>query len=370
MQRQRIRRGLDKSLHQGIRRSPGHGLVGHSALVWQRGRVEGVCMRLSRRFLAGFTSIAALAVAGCGSSDTRGASVSAEPALSSPTTVVQTTVVQTTVISSNPSGSTASSQSPTTSATTAPATTPSQPWFGLTVAGASAGPVTVQPCCVALSDKEEHRVVWTVPGGPTHGLLLVTVRLGVGYPGIPLEGDYTSRLLSGVPDGEAWLSTPLDASAEHKPMDSFFEVKWDRSNGDVWHFQEYGMSAQQLIDLALQATPGSATAVQLPNGSATLLAAESRGASQSTDATYTIDGLTVGLSVRNDGGAFGLLILANDIIRPVTIAGVNGFEATLTNGQVEVVWDAGGGWWGELSIHPGLATRADEIIRSLETKAL
>ena len=317
--------------------------------------------------------MATLALAGCGSSGTRGTSVAPQTSVSSPTTVVQTTIAATTIApttipSSSTTGPPASSQPPATdSATTTPTTTPSQPSFDLTLLDATPGPVSVQPCCVAPSGKEEHRVVWTLPGGPTHGLLLVTAVLGVGYPADTPEGAYTERQLTDVPDGQAWLATPTGLNGV--PMDSAFEVQWDRSNGDVWHFQEYGMTAQQLIDLAMQAKPGSATAVELPAGSATLLAADTPGVSQSTDVTYTIDGLTVGLSVGNDGGAFGLLILANDSIELVSVAGVNGFEATLYNGQIVVVWDAGRGWWGQLSIHSGLTARADEIIRSVEVKA-
>jgi hypothetical protein len=68
--------------------------------------------------------------------------------------------------------------------------------------------------------------------------------------------------------------------------------------------------------------------------------------------------------VRNDGGAFDLLVLG-PTIEPVRVAGAPGYEATLTNGQVEVVWAAGDGWWATASISPTIAAQADEIIGSI-----
>jgi hypothetical protein len=244
--------------------------------------------------------------------------------------------------------------------TTAPAV---PPWFELATDGAEpAGPVqtTVWRAGDPPAPNGSYRMAWAALTGAQDGLIFADVRIAQPYPGP--EGDYVTEELPDVPEGQAWLLTPHHPAGA--PGDFGYEIHWRRANGDLWMFRSSGLSADRFVDLALQAVPGVEVPVDIPEPSLQVLDVAAEGAGVVRQQEYSFADGRVYLTVRNDGGAFDLLVLG-PVIEPVTVAGTPGYEATLTNGQVELVWDAGNGWWATASISPTIAAQADEIIGSI-----
>jgi hypothetical protein len=178
------------------------------------------------------------------------------------------------------------------------------------------------------------------------------------------EGDYVTERLQGFSEGEAWLLVPN--GMDSKPLSHGFEVFWSRDNGDVWLFRSYGLTTEELVDLVRLAQPGEGRRVGLADASMHLVASNIGAPGTIRQQQYVVDGAPVSLTVRNDGGVFDLIVSASEI-RTVSVVGLTGYTATLGNGQVEFVWDAGDGWWAAASVAPALAPRADEIRDAIET---
>jgi hypothetical protein len=260
------------------------------------------------------------------------------------------------------SGATGSVPVTTTGSTAPPATTaPTVPlWFELASdQAAPSGPIRSTEGDPSAADDSSH-MAWAAVIGAQDGLLFADVRPARPYPGP--EGDYVTEELPDALDGRAWLLTPNQPDGS--PGTFGYEVHWQRANGDLWLFRSSGLSADRLVDLALQASPGVGAPLAIPDPSLEVVDVAAEGGGVVRQQEYSLDGGFVSLTVRNDGGAFDLLVLG-PAIEPVTVAGAPGYSATLTNGQVEVVWDAGGGWWATASISPAIAARADEIIGSI-----
>jgi hypothetical protein len=145
-------------------------------------------------------------------------------------------------------------------------------------------------------------------------------------------------------------------------------VQWDRADGSVWVFQSQGLysavSSNNWIDLVFAAVPGSGLPIVLPDERATVLAVGGPSTSVVTQAFTSVGGGTVDLTV-SDGGASLFALTAAADVREVTVDGADGWLGTSADGHVEVVWDAGGGWWGLLGISPELADQADDIVASI-----
>jgi hypothetical protein len=254
------------------------------------------------------------------------------------------------------------------SVTRAASTTPTvtadagaQPWFELGFADAEAGTVVADELSgVGYS-------VWQIndlptASGPTSGYLILTTlspEMSATYP----TDDPGAVELDGFPEGTATLSGP-DADDPNA-------IVWKRSDGTTWLISQRGLVAsggtlddqQPFIDLARSLTPGSGVPVVLPSPSATLLGATTSARLANQEYSVGAENCPLEVSVANWPSVVDLAPGA-----PTSTTTVLGFPALMgvgDDGATLVTWDAGNGWWGELSIASCAADRVDEIIASL-----
>lgn len=145
-------------------------------------------------------------------------------------------------------------------------------------------------------------------------------------------------------------------------------IQWDLGDGATWVFQTTGLldgpEASAWIDLVFEAVPGSGLPIVLPDERASLVSFGAPSTRVRTQAFTSIDAGTADLTVTDGGSA--LFAFADAVeIGEVTVAGGRGWLGTYADGHVEVVWDAGGGWWGLLGISAELADEADDIVASV-----
>ena len=301
--------------------------------------------------------LAVLLVVSCGSEGT-------SPTLSQP------------VVSEPPASSTSTSPGDSVAAPTVPPSDPPEqpsttlaqldewtgPWFEVSLADATSGLVSLTACCASNPPEpnDTYSMAWTDANGADNGLLTLTVILD-GPEGFA-DGDYASERLD-LAEGEAFLQWANDGTDAEDNRS--LEVAWRRANGDVWKFMSSDLSPRRLIDLVEQVQPGSPLPALAPESGMQLTATvDSSGAGLVRSQEISVAGEYVSVSVRNDGRAFGMVVLGDEA-RPITIAGANGYVSTLRNGQIEAVWDAGDGWWATVAIGSELASRADEILGSI-----
>jgi hypothetical protein len=249
-----------------------------------------------------------------------------------------------------PVNSTAPTEAPTAT-TTAVVVAAVEPWFTLQSPDLVPGEIFRRDAVPI--DQRDLVQSWSVTSSAGRGFLVATIRDEVD-PGV--EGDYTTELLP-VDDGVAYLLIP---NGPDGPLDHGFEVRWFHDDGTAWFFQSQGLEPDVLGSLALGALPGSGLPIVIADESVTVI---SVGAftGEAVIQDYANATGTVRLQVVPDGSALAGLISAANIV-DVTVAGMPGYAASLDNGQINVAWDAGGGWWGSLLIGPPLARAADGII--------
>ena len=240
--------------------------------------------------------------------------------------------------------------------TTAP-TGVETPEFTITSARLTPGPVS-EPSKGPGSQDGPFFLSWRIEGGGSEGFLFATV-----YDELDLPNAQSVDQLD-PPVGDAQLVWPTVADDEVAvPW-----IRWVRPEGGVWTFFTLGLysgvASNNWIDLVFEAVPGSGLPIVIPDERATFLSFGMPSTTVITQAFTSIDAGTVDLTVTDGGAALFTLIGATDV-RAITVAGTGGWRGTYADGHVEVVWDAGGGWWGLLGISPELADQADDIVASV-----
>jgi len=247
------------------------------------------------------------------------------------------------------------------SATDPSVTTTDEPWFALASANLVPGRVT-RPGTVA--DASDGRVfqTWRVDGDEQDGFLFASISAdrSADTPG----GDRPARELTSVTDGRAWLLPSV--SLDGQPLELAFDVFWARGDGGLWAFGSQGLSEDLVEALVSSAEPGSGLPIVLPAGSAnSSVLSVGTASTRVTAQAYTgVDGGRVDLTV-TDGAAAPTTLIGAQTIEAIDIAATSGWLARYADGHVEVVWDAGGGWWGLLGISPELADNAMGIVAAV-----
>lgn len=344
---------------------------------WQEALLFAFTQTVNRCYKAGLVVVVGAVVAvGCGGDgssrsttvDTPTVAGTSAGSTSSPDvtpdrSTADSSVVSTSVEPPSISDSAAAASEPDTSLRVPAAS----PWYVLSLPDAHAEPMETSSCCASDPPRSNdlYNEAWAPDGGPAEALLVVQVIVAPPYT--QPEGDFAGQRFTDFSEGTAWLLIPN--GTDHEPMDHGFELYWARANGDVWIFQSYGLTTQQLVELVRPARAGTRTPVELSDASMHVIAvADNTGVGEVWRQQYQLAGGVVVVETRNDGGVFGLLV-TSDAIRPLSVAGIDGYSATLSNDQVEFVWNAGNGWWASVSIGPAVADRADGVLNHIDAAA-
>ncbi len=202
--------------------------------------------------------------------------------------------------------------------------------------------------------------VWSTTAGVTDGYLTLT------DSSAPIattpEGDVTSVSLD-VPEGHAYLVT--DNGFES--LSSATRVMWWRDDGRLWVVSNFGLTPDRLKALTLAIQPGSGLPFILPDPGMTFIGFNTaEDGFESIAQDWILDGSHLMLAVTTGGLAQQLADVAPASIVERTIAGVQGYAITLTNGQVNLAWPTDNAdRWGSLRISPALASRVDEILAAI-----
>jgi hypothetical protein len=243
-----------------------------------------------------------------------------------------------------------------------PAVAPTdEPWYTLASANLVPGRVT-RPGTVADSGGDLVFQTWRVEDDQQSGFIFASVSAD---RSADTPGDRPARELTSVTDGRAWL---LDAG-DGQPVDVSYEVFWARSDGGLWVFGSQGLSEDLVEALVSSAEAGSGLPIVLPAGSAgsvsSSVVAVGTASTRVTAQAYTgVDGGSVDLTI-TDGAAAPTALIGAQTVEAINIAATSGWLGRYADGHVEVVWDAGGGWWGLLGISPELADNASGIVAAV-----
>lgn len=238
-----------------------------------------------------------------------------------------------------------------------------EPWFSLASANLVPGR-TARPGTVANPADDLVFQTWRVEGREQSGFLFASISADRSAD-TPI--DRGARELTSVTDGRAWLLPSVDLDGQ--PLALAYDVFWARGDGGLWAFRSQGLSEGLVESLVSTALPGSGLPIVLPTpsaGSPTVdVVAVGTASTRVTAQAYTgVDGGSVDLTV-TDGGAAPTALIGAQTVEAVDIAGTSGWLARYADGHVEVVWDAGRGWWGLLGISPGLADNATGIVAAV-----
>ena len=238
-----------------------------------------------------------------------------------------------------------------------------EPWFTLASANLVPGRTT-RPGTVANPAHDLVFQTWRVEGDEQSGFLFASIS---GDRSADTPGDPGARELTSVTDGRAWLLPSVDLDGQ--PLELAYDVFWARDDGGLWGFRSQGLSEGLVESLVATALPGSGLPIVLPTpsaGSPTVdVVAVGTASTRVTGQAYTgVDGGSVDLTV-TDGGAAPTALIGARSVEAVDIAGTSGWLARYADGHVEVVWDAGSGWWGLLGISPELADNATGIVAAV-----
>jgi hypothetical protein len=206
--------------------------------------------------------------------------------------------------------------------------------------------------------------VWRVESEDLDGFLSVAVLSESPYAaGAPDEATVVE--LSGIPDGTARLIAVTDAERA-APADPV--VEWVRGDGTVWLFQQSGLvrrgSEDLWLDLVRSAVPGSGLPVVVADRRATSIGVSGLSTAFVRQEYTGVDGETVAYGLTDSLLFFGGISGVTGV-DPITVAGRPGWRVAIEGEAVTALWDAGGGWYGQLNIPFPLSANADDIIASI-----
>ncbi|MFN6120674.1 MAG: hypothetical protein ACK5CE_13730 [Actinomycetes bacterium] len=204
--------------------------------------------------------------------------------------------------------------------------------------------------------------VWRVQSDRLDGLLLVGVDDAVtDEEDLAEQGWRTITALEGVTEGTAWLAV----GRGDDPASDQTAIVWARPEGVTWGFGWAGpsdSSTDEWIDLVLSATPGSGVPVVIADERATVLSVVAPPTTIVSRTFTGVDGGSAVLTLTDSATQLSGLILAESVTE-IEVDGRTGWRVDDTSlGWVRVYWDAGDGWFAELTFDRGLAELADELI--------
>jgi hypothetical protein len=176
------------------------------------------------------------------------------------------------------------------------------------------------------------------------------------------EGDMSAVPMD-VPSGKAFVVTDNGVGEPAPP--SATRVMWWRSDGRLWIVSNFGVASDRLVEVTLEIQPGSGLPFVLPDPGFTFLGVSSLTAFESAQQGWSLDGSNLELAV-TDGGLAQQLGGQIVSVRERTLAGAAGYELTLPNGQLNMIWPTDQpDRWGSLIISSPLASRVDEIVSAI-----
>jgi hypothetical protein len=263
-----------------------------------------------------------------------------------------------------PSGAadTVAAASSTTSSTSTTSTAPAPASLNLayTLSGVEGIAPAGNPQRIDAGSDTSLVAVWSTTIGVTDGFLVLTDTPA------PIatspEGDVTSVSID-VPEGRAYLVTDNAFGS----LSSATRVMWWRDDGRLWVVSNFGLTPDRLKALTLAIQPGSGLPYVLPDPSMTFIGFNTaEDGFESIAQDWTLDGSHLTLAVSTGGLAQQLADVAPTSIVERTIAGVQGYAITLTNGQVNLTWPTDNAdRWGSLLISPALADRVDGFVGAI-----
>ncbi|MEP7115335.1 MAG: hypothetical protein ABI862_18880 [Ilumatobacteraceae bacterium] len=251
--------------------------------------------------------------------------------------------------------------SATSEAATTTATTPLSLTF--TLEGVENLTPTDEPQ-MTRSSNDETRSVWSTTTGITDAFIVL--HDGPAPQSTSPEGD-VSAVPMDVPNGTAWLVTDIYPSGESVPP-SATRVMWWRSDGRLWVVSNFGLTPERLVELTLAIQPGSGLPFVLADPGMTFVGLSSLASFESARQDWTLDGSSVVIAVTNGG-------LAQQLDVPIvsvaarTVSGSAGYEITLPNGQLNVIWPTDDpDRWASLLVGPLLTSRVNEIASAIASR--
>jgi hypothetical protein len=209
------------------------------------------------------------------------------------------------------------------------------------------------------SSEDETISVWSSTSGITDAFIVLRDRPAP--PDMSPEGDI-SMVPMEVPSGTAFIATD-NGVAEPVPT-SATRVMWWRGDGRLWVVSNFGVAPDRLTALTLKIQPGSGVPFVLPDPSMTFIGVSSL-TYESVGQLWGLDGSNIRLAVTT-GGLAQLLDMPTVAVAERTVAGEAGYELTLPNGQVNVIWPTDNhDRWASLAISSSLASRVDEIVSAV-----
>ena len=246
----------------------------------------------------------------------------------------------------------------------APVGSSEEPWFTLASENLIPGRVTRPAPVESASDPMFQS--WHVSddgGGGDDGFLFARISAADGVSDTPDNSERVEEITT-IRTGRAWLLAP-EAGTEASSTDGT-QVFWARDDGSVWLFDSQGLSTGAVERLVVGAEAGSGVPIVLtsPAGRISLLAVGPASSTVTGQSYLGSAGGSVDLTV-TDGAAAPTALLHAVTVDEVSVAGSTGWMGRYADGHVEVVWDAGGGWWGLLGISADLSDNADGIVAAV-----
>ena len=210
------------------------------------------------------------------------------------------------------------------------------------------------------SSDDETISVWSSTAGITDAYIVL--RDVPAPPHKSPEGDISVVPME-VPSGTAFIAT--DNGVGEPAPTSATRVMWWRSDGRLWIVSNFGVAPDRLAALTLEIQPGSGVPFVLPDPTMTFIGMSSLTIYESARQGWGLDGSNIGLAVTT-GGLAQQLDVPTVAVAERTIAGAAGYELTLANGQLNMIWPtANPDRWGSLIVSSPLAARVDEIVSAI-----
>lgn len=213
-----------------------------------------------------------------------------------------------------------------------------------------------EPQLVRSSD-DETTSVWSSTAGITDAFIVLSDVPAP--PHMSQEGDVSAVSME-VPSGTAFVVT--DNGVGEPAQTSATRVMWWRSDGRLWILSNFGVAPDRRAALILGLQPGSGVPFVLPDAGMTFIGISSLATYESARQGWKLAGSNIELA-ETTGGVAQQLGVPTVAVTERTIAGAAGYELTLPNGQLNIIWPTDNpDRWGSLIISSPLAARVDEIV--------